>query len=99
MVGNFFEAAVRYGEADFRVALVVVEEIDSGIVWRPAWRLNVAIELVGDGMGASAVAVHDVELGSLMTLVAVVESSVGDPFAVGRNVRIGVRSFAVSQSA
>src|SRR5882757_1830331 len=99
MVGNFLEAAVRRGETDLSVALVVVEEINAGVVGRPVRRQNVAIELVGDGTGASAVAVHDVELGGLMTLVAVVESSVGDPFAVGRNVRISVRPFAVSQSA
>src|SRR3977135_2681123 len=99
MVGNFLEAAVRRGETDLSVALVVVEEINAGVVGRPVRRQNVAIELVGDGTGASAVAVHDVQLGGLMTLVAVVESSVGDPFAVGRNVRISIRSFAVGQGA
>jgi hypothetical protein len=95
VVGNFFEVAVRRGEANLCVALVVVQEINTGIVGRPARRLNVAVQFVGDGMGAAAVAVHDVELGGLVTLVAVIETGIGDPFAVGRNVRVGIWSFTV----
>src|SRR5216683_2873928 len=84
VVGDFLEVTIGGGKADFGVALIVVEEIDAGIVRCPFRRLDVAIEFVGDGMGAAAVAVHQIELGGLVALVAVVESGVCDEFSVRR---------------
>jgi len=36
-------------------------------------------------MGIGAVAIHEVKLGGLMALVAIIEAGVGDKFSVGRN--------------
>src|SRR4029077_15579870 len=85
MVGNFLEIAVRGRETDLGVALIVVKEIETGVVRSPFGILNVAVELVVDGMGATAVAVHDVKLGGLVPLVTVVETGVSDQFSVGRS--------------
>src|SRR6202035_1893886 len=35
MVGNFFEVSVGGGEPDFGVALIVIEEVDAGVVGGP----------------------------------------------------------------
>src|SRR6266852_3185449 len=99
VVGDFLEVAIGGGKADFGVALIVVEEIDAGIVRRPFRRLDVAVEFVGDGMGGAAVAVHQIELGGLVALVAVVESGVGDEFTAGRNSGSVVRAFAIGERA
>ncbi len=58
VVGDFLEIAVGGGETDFGIALIGVEEIDAGAVGRPFGRLDVAIEFVGEGARAGAVAVH-----------------------------------------
>src|SRR5713226_4974667 len=50
-------------------------------------------------MGGAAVAVHQVELGGLVALVAVVESGVGDEFSAGRNAGSVVRAFAIGERA
>src|SRR6266851_4170589 len=99
VVGDFLGVAVGGGEADFGVTLIVVEEIDAGVVGRPFGRLDVAIEFVRDGARAAAVAVHEIELGGLVALVAVVESGVGDEFSVGRGAGGVIGAFAIGERA
>src|SRR6202043_2611223 len=75
------------------------KEIEAGVVGGPFGILNVAVEFVIDGMGTAAVAVHDVKLGGLVSLVAVVETGVGDEFSVGRRGRRVVWTFAIGERA
>src|SRR6266852_5673259 len=99
VIGNFLEGAVDGGEADFSIALIGVKKIDTAVVRGPVRALNVAIELVREGAGAATIAVHEIELGGLVTLIAVVETGVGDPLSVGRYGGRVIGSFAGGQSA
>src|SRR5881409_3736939 len=85
MVSSFLEGTVGSKKADFCVALVGVKKINTTVVGSPLRTLNVAVELVGNRMGARAIAVHHVELSGLVALIAVVKAGIGDPFSVGRN--------------
>src|SRR4029077_20795163 len=78
MIGNFLECAVDGIETNFGVALIVVTKEDSTVVGGPLRILDVAVEFVGDGVRIGAVAIHEVKLGGLMTLIAVVITGVGD---------------------
>src|SRR5260370_38790575 len=56
-------------------------------------------EVVGEGMGIGGVAIYNIKLGGLMTLVAIIEASVGNEFPVRRNGGRIVRTFASGQRA
>ena len=99
MLSSFLEGTVGSKKADFCVTLVGVKKINTTVVGSPLRTLNVAVELVGNRMGARAVAVHHVELSGLVALIAVVKAGIGDPFSVGRNNGRVVRSLAIGQSA
>src|SRR5208282_219020 len=99
VVGNFLERAIGGEKTDFCVAQIAVLEIDAAIIGRPLGTLYVAIKLVGNGMRAGPVALHEVELGCLVALITVVIAGVGDPFSIGRNDRIVVWTFAIGQRA
>src|SRR5580692_9113365 len=66
VIGDFLAGAVGRTEADFRIALIIVAEVDATPIRSPLWVLDVAVELVGEGVRASAVAVHEIEFGGLM---------------------------------
>src|SRR5882762_4257791 len=99
VVRNFLKGAIDRVEADFCVALIGIKKIDTAVVGGPVRALDVAIELVRKGAGAAAIAIHEIELGGLVTLIAVVETGVGDPLSVGRYDRRVIGSFAVGQCA
>src|SRR5260370_6148469 len=99
MIGNFLESAVDGIKTDLGVALIVVTDIDATVVGGPLLVLDIAVEFVGEGMGIGAVAIHKIKLGSLMTLVAIIEAGVGNEFPVGRNGGRIVRTFASGQRA
>src|SRR6267378_5226635 len=99
VIGNFLKGAIDRVEADFCVALIGVKKIDTAVVGGPVRALDVAIELIREGVGAATITVHEIEFGGLVTLVAVVETDVGDPLSVGRYGRRVVGSFAVGQGA
>src|SRR3989442_13544333 len=99
MLSSFLEGTVGSKKADFCVALVGVKKIDTAVVGSPLRTLNVAVELVGNRMGARAVAVHHVELSGLGALLGVVKAGIGGPFSVwGNNGRV-VRPLGVGQTA
>ena len=50
-------------------------------------------------MGIGAIAIHEIELGGLVTLVTVVVTVVGDELAVGRNGGRCIRTFAAGERA
>src|SRR5260370_24769107 len=56
-------------------------------------------EVVGEGMGIGGVAIYNIKLGGLMTLVVIIDASVGNEFPVGRNGGRIVRTFAGGQRA
>src|SRR2546430_14217835 len=58
VIGNFLEGSVDEIEANFGIALIVVAEVDTGVVGSPLRVLDVAIELVGEGVRAGAIAIH-----------------------------------------
>ena len=60
VVRDFLAISVGGAETDFRVALIVVLEIDAAIVGRPLRPLDVAVEFVGNRMRASSVAIHEI---------------------------------------
>src|SRR6267143_628574 len=99
MIRNFLKGAVDRVEANFCVALIGVKKIDTAVVGGPVRALDVAIELIREGVGAATITVHEIEFGGLVTLVAVVETGVGDPLSVGRYGRRVIGSFAVGQGA
>src|SRR6267143_3132361 len=99
VIRNFLKGPIDRVEADFCVALIGIKKIDTAIVGGPVRALDVAIELIGEGTGSTAITVHEIQLGGLVTLVAVVETGVGDPLSVGRYGRRVIRSFAVGQGA
>ena len=96
---DLLEIAVDGRETDFGIALVVVLEVDAAVVQRPLGTRDVTIEFFGEGMRTAAVASHQVELGCLVTLIAIVEACIGDPFSVGGNDGIVVGTFARGQLA
>src|SRR5712664_549707 len=85
VVGNFLESAFDGVETDLGVALIVVTDIDATIVVSPLRVLDIAVEFVRKRMRARAIAIHQVQLGGLMALVAVIVAGVSDEFPVGRN--------------
>src|SRR5437588_4716271 len=98
MFGNFLGNAAGYGiETYLGIALIVVAEIDAAVVRSPLGVLDIAIEYVRQGMRIGAIADHQVELGGLMALVAVIVAGVGDEFSVGRHSGRIVRPFAVAE--
>src|SRR5882672_8307494 len=99
VIGNFLKGAIDRVEADFCVALIGVKKIDTAVVGSPVRALNVAIARVRERAGAAAIAVHEIELGGLVTLIAVVETGVGDPLSVRRYRGRVIRSLAVGQCA
>src|SRR5206468_7792540 len=82
VIGSFLAIPVGGAEANLRVALIGILEIHPAIVGRPLRPLNVAVEFLGNGVGPRAIAVHQVKLGGLVALQAVVEARVGDPFSI-----------------
>src|ERR1700693_2064323 len=95
VIRNFLKGAIDRVEADFCVTLIGVKKIDTAVVGGPSRALNVAIELLRERAGAAAIAVHEIELSGLVTLIAVVETDVGDPLSVGRYSRRVIGAFAV----
>ena len=100
MFGNFLGNAAGYGiETYLGIALIVVAEIDAAVVRSPLGVLDIAIEFVRQGMRIGAIAIHEVEFGRLMALVAVIVAGVGDEFSVGRHSGRIVRAFAIGERA
>src|ERR1700730_16373668 len=87
VIGNFLASTVEQAEPDFGIALVVVTDVDAAAVGSPLRVLYIAIEFVRDGVRPGAIAVHQIEPGGLVTLIAIVVAGVGDEFTVGRNGR------------
>src|SRR5262249_1285035 len=98
MFDDSLQRALSRIEADLRITLVVIAEINTAVIGRPLGLADVAVEFFGKRVRAGAVAVHKVELRSLMALEAIVVPGVGDPFAVGRNHRIVIGPLSVRQS-
>src|SRR5260370_36567718 len=82
-------------ETDLGIAVLVVTEKDSTVVGGPLGVLDIAVEFVGEGMRIAPVAIHEGKLGGLMALVAIIVTSVGDEFPVGRHGGGGVRGLCV----
>src|SRR6266850_6846339 len=99
MIGDFLASAVEQTKANFLITLIIIAEVDAAAVGGPLWVQDVAVEFVGEGMGTGAIAVHEIELGSLVALIAIVVAGVSDEFSVGRNSRRIVRSLAVRERA
>src|SRR5262249_15228119 len=99
MVGDLFTIPVGGAEADLRVTLIVVLEVDAAIVGGPFRALDVAVEFVGNGVRAGAVTVHQVKLCRLVALKPIIEAGVGDRFAIRGDCRRIVRAFAAGESA
>jgi hypothetical protein len=99
VIGDFLESAFDGVETNFGVALIVVTEIDTAVVGSPLRVLDIAVEFVRKRMRARAVAIHEVQLGGLMALVAVIVAGVGDELAVGRDSGRIVGAFAIGQRA
>ena len=99
MIRDFLASAVEQTKANFGIALIIVAEVDAATVGGPLRILDVAVEFVVQGVRAGAIAVHEIELGGLVALIAIVVTGVSDEFSVGRNGRRIVRSFAVRERA
>src|SRR5690242_3600277 len=100
MFGDFLGNAAGYRiETYFGIALIVVAEVDAAVVWSPLGVLDIAIEFVRERVCIAAIAIHEVELGGLMALVAVIVAGVGDEFSVGRHGGRIVRPFAIRERA
>src|SRR5260370_1128957 len=99
MVGNLLGSAINGKESDLGVTLIVVADIDATVIGSPLRILDIAVELLGEGTRIGAVVIHKIKLGGLMTLVAIIEASVGNEFPVGRNGGRIVRTFASGQRA
>src|SRR5882672_10721300 len=99
MIGDFLASAVEETKANFGIALIIVAEVDAATVGGPLRVLDDTIKFVGQGVGAGAIAVHEIELDGLVALIAIVVAGVSDEFSVGRNGRRIVRSFAVRERA
>src|SRR3989442_10156282 len=98
MFGDFLGNAAGYWiETYLGIALIVVTKIDAAVVRRPLRILDIAIEFVGEGARIAAVAIHEVKLGRLRALVAVIVGGVGNEFAVGGDGGRIVRAFAIGQ--
>src|SRR5258708_1308008 len=78
MVSNLFESAIDGIETDLGIPLIVVADIDAAAVGSPLRFLDIAIELIGEGMRIGAVTIREVKLGGLMALVTIIEASVSD---------------------
>ncbi len=97
MIGNCFASAVDREETDLGVALIVVTKEDAAIVGSPLWVLDIAVEFIGERMRIAAVAIHQIKLGRLVALIAIIVAGVSDEFSVGRdNWRI-VGAFAIGK--
>src|SRR6266478_2546927 len=97
VVGNFLESAVSGIETDLGIAFAIVSDINAAVVGRPLRILDIAVELVGKGMGIGAVAIHEVKLGGLMALVAVIVAGVGNELAIRRDGGRIIGAFASGQ--
>src|SRR5260370_830010 len=82
---SILECAIHGIETDLGIAVLVVTEKDSTVVGGPLGVLDIAVEFVGEGTRIAGVAIHEVKLGGLMALVAIIVTSVGDEFPVGRH--------------
>src|SRR5205807_2494263 len=85
MIGNFLESAVERIETDLGVTLIIVTDVDATVVGSPLRVLDIAVEFVGERMRIGAVAIHEVQLGGLMALKAIIEAGVSDELPVGRD--------------
>src|SRR5260370_25123420 len=99
MVGNLLGSAINGIESDLGVTLIVVADIDATAIGSPLRILDIAVELLGEGRRIGGVEINKIKLGGLMTLVAIIEASVGNEFPVGRNGGGIVRTFASGQRA
>ncbi len=99
VIGDFLDNALDGIETDLGVALIVVTEEDAAVIGSPLRVLDIAVEFIGERVRIGAVAIHEVQLGSLMALVAIIVSGVGDPFAVRRDFGRIVGTFAAGQRA
>src|SRR5467141_87883 len=97
VVGNFLESAFDGVETDLGVALIVVTDIDATVVVSPLRVLDIAVEFVRERMRARAIAIHEVQLGGLMALVAVIVAGVGNELAIRRDGGRIIGAFASGQ--
>ena len=92
-----FEVAVERGEADLRVPLVVVLEVDPASVGGPHRVGDAAVETARKDALPAPVQVHHLEPAHLVGARAVLVAHEGDLPPVGRDRRISVRSGAVGE--
>src|SRR6266849_1672947 len=78
MIRDFLASAVEQTKANFGIALIIVAEVDATTVGGPLRILDVAVEFVVQGVRAGAIAVHEIELGGLVALIAIVVTGVSD---------------------
>ena len=83
------------GDLDRAVVVVLKQQLPA--VAGPLRIGGVAVERRRERMRVRAVAVHDIELGCLITQTFVVEAQVGDVLAVGRNDRVVVRPAPIGE--
>jgi hypothetical protein len=99
MVCDFFAVSVARAESNLRISLIGILKKHAAVVGSPLRTLDVAIELVPEGVRARAVAVHQVQFCRLVALEAVVKAGVRNPFSIWRDCRRIIRSFAVGERA
>ena len=89
--------AVEGDEPDLGVPVLRPRHVDAAAVRGPDRIADALIQLRRQHALAGAVAIHQVELGDLVSLLPVVESGVGDELAIGRDRGVAVGTEPVGE--
>src|SRR5580698_671398 len=76
-------------------SVILILEVNAVAVLAPNWRVDFPSQLFREELTTRAIAIHDVEMQGLITLMLIVKSHISDLLAVSRDSWLRVRAFSI----